>query len=79
MKPSVILVFFIQSVSSLIEIERCIGLAEQKNFWKRISDGYDKQQPPPAEVITVFLRVNINVVENIDVNSGSAKVQFTTW
>lgn len=85
MEPSVIfslftqIIFLIQIVNSLIEIEKCAGLAEQKNFWKKIIEGYDKQQPPPVEMITVFMKVNINVVDNIDVNSGSAKIQFTAW
>lgn len=76
-----LIIFFVLSstVESLIEIEECVGLGEQRSFWEKITNGYNKKQPPNVDVIKVYVRAEIATIQNIDVNSGSTKIYLITW
>lgn len=79
MNLSTIVLIFIPIVESLIEVEECVGLAKQRSFWEKITKGYNKKQPPDVNSIKVFIRVEVIAIQNIDTNSGSAKIKAITW
>lgn len=80
MKLLLIIIFIsIPIAKSLIEIEDCSGLKNQESFWEKITHGYNKKQPPDEDMIRVFIRVEIAVVETIDITSASLKLKALTW
>jgi hypothetical protein len=63
---------------ALVKFHNCTGLTDQTKFWKNMTNGYNKVEPPAIDFLDVYVRVYVTSLGKLDPILRSGKVVYRT-